>query len=415
MEALVEVGGELKALQLIALAYGHYIGGTLQSRTEISGSLDNPAIDSNARVARGNYEYGATGLRLKDIALDATLNDRVLTIKGSGAGVKGGTLALEGRLAQAESGVNVDLSNLLVFDRLGDEARMSGDLKLTEGERDRVLSGALTIDAARFNFDNYSDETIRTLNVRWDTDDENTTRPRLLSKPIRLGFSVDARSGVLIKGRGLDTNWGVDLDVTGQPDSLLVNGKATLVRGYLELARRPFEFETGQIDFDGPLSAATLAISATRDVDNFAVRADVGGTPTKPTIELSSTPSLPDDEILSRMLFGRSAVDLSALEAAELASSIARLSGRNTGLDPIGAIQSGLGVDRLRFGVDKVGNPELGVGQYLAPDVYLEVTTQGAAGNSVEVEWQPQPQVSVTSETSSTGDSRVSVRWKKDY
>ena len=415
MEALVEVGGELKALQLIALAYGHDIGGTLQSRTEISGSLDNPAIDSNARVARGNYEYGATGLRLKDIALDATLNDRVLTIKGSGAGVKGGTLALEGRLAQAESGVNVDLSNLLVFDRLGDEARVSGDLKLTEGERDHVLSGALTIDAARFNFDNYSDETIRTLNVRWDTDDENTTRPRLLSKPIRLGFSVDARSGVLIKGRGLDTNWGVDLDVTGQPDSLLVNGKATLVRGYLELARRPFEFETGQIDFDGPLSAATLAISATRDVDNFAVRADVGGTPTKPTIELSSTPSLPDDEILSRMLFGRSAVDLSALEAAELASSIARLSGRNTGLDPIGAIQSGLGVDRLRFGVDKVGNPELGVGQYLAPDVYLEVTTQGAAGNSVEVEWQPQPQVSVTSETSSTGDSRVSVRWKKDY
>ncbi len=415
MEALVEIGGELKALQLIALAYGHDIGGALQSRTEISGSLDYPLIDANARVARGIYEYGATGLSLKDITLDADLNDRVLTIKGSGAGVKGGTLALDGRLARAEAGVDVNLKNLLVYDRLGDEARVSGDLKLTEGQVDRVLSGALTIDNARFNFDNYSNDTIRTLNVRWVTDDETTARQRLLSKPIRLAFSVDARSGVMIKGRGLDTNWGVDLDVTGRPDSLLLNGKATLVRGNLELAQRPFEFESGQIDFDGPLSAATLAISATRDVDNFAVRADVGGTPSNPTIELSSTPSLPDDEILSRMLFGRSAVDLSALEAAELASSIARLSGRNTGLDPIGAIQSGLGVDRLRFGVDNAGNAELGVGQYLAPDVYLEVTTQGAAGNSVEVEWQPQPQVSVTSETSSTGDSRVSVRWKKDY
>lgn len=415
MEALIEIGGELKALQLIALAYGHDIGGTLRSRTELSGSLDNPVIESNAQVERGFYEYGATGLSLKDVSLDAYFSDRVLTIKGSGAGVTGGSLALDGRLARSEAGVNVNLKNLLVYDRLGDEARVSGDLKLTEGEADRVLSGALTINGARFNFDNYSNDTIRTLNVRWVADDENATRQRLLSKPIRLGFSVDARSGVLIKGRGLDTNWGVDLDVTGRPDSLLLNGKATLVRGNLELAQRPFEFESGQIDFDGPLSAATLAISATRDVDNFAVRADVGGTPSNPTIELSSTPSLPDDEILSRMLFGRSAVDLSALEAAELASSIARLSGRNTGLDPIGAIQSGLGVDRLRFGVDNAGNPELGVGQYLAPDVYLEVTTQGAAGNSVEVEWQPRPQVSVTSETSSTGDSRVSVRWKKDY
>jgi translocation and assembly module TamB len=115
------------------------------------------------------------------------------------------------------------------------------------------------------------------------------------------------------------------------------------------------------------------------------------------------------------MLFGRSSVDLSALEAAELASSIARLAGRDTGIDPVSAIQSGLGVDRLRLGVDSAGNAELGVGQYLAPDVYLEVTTQGAAGNSVEVEWQPRPQVSVASETSSTGDSRISIRWKKDY
>lgn len=115
------------------------------------------------------------------------------------------------------------------------------------------------------------------------------------------------------------------------------------------------------------------------------------------------------------MLFGRSSVDLTALEAAELATSIARLSGQGGGLNPLGVIQAGLGIDRLRLGVDDEGNTELGVGQYLAPDVYLEVTTQGAAGNSVEVEWQPRPQVSVSSETSSTGESRVSIRWKRDY
>jgi len=415
IEALLDVNGDLKALRLIALAYGHDIGGALTSRTRLSGSLSEPIVEADGDVAGGIYEYGATGLSLKDLELQVKYEKQVLTIVGSGAGTGGGTLAFDGRLAETEAGIDVNLNRILIYDRLGDQARITGDAKLTEGAVDRVLSGDLVVNDARFNIDNFSDTSIRTLNVRWTTDDPEAKRDMLLNKPIRLALKVSAPRGIMVRGRGLDSDWGVNLDVTGRPDSLLLNGRATLARGSLQLAQRPFEFETGRITFDGPVDTARLAVSATREVDGFSVRADVGGSPSKPNIELSSTPSLPEDEILSRMLFGRSSVDLSALEAAELATSIARLAGQDTGINPIGVIQAGLGVDRLRFGVDNSGNAELGVGQYLAPDVYLEVTTQGAAGNSVEVEWQPRPQVSVSSETGSTGESRVSVRWKKDY
>ena len=415
IEALLDINGDLKALRLIALAYGHDIGGKLTSRTSLSGTLAQPLVEANSDITGGIYEYGATGLRLKDLDLQVRYDKRALTLAGSGAGTGGGTLTFDGRLAEAETGIDVNLNRILIYDRLGDQARITGKAKLTEGKVDRVLSGDMIVNDARFNIDNLSDTSIRTLNVRWTTDDPDAERKILLNKPIRLALKVSAPRGIIVRGRGLDSDWGVNLDVTGKPDSLLLNGRATLARGSLELARRPFEFETGQITFDGPIDTARLAVSATREVDGFSVRADVGGSPSRPAIELSSTPSLPEDEILSRMLFARSSVDLSALEAAELAGSIARLAGQGSGINPIGVIQAGLGVDRLRFGMDKAGNAELGVGQYLAPDVYLEVTTQGAAGNSVEVEWQPRPQVSVSSETSSTGDSRVSVRWKKDY
>ena len=415
IEALLDINGDLKALRLIALAYGHDIGGKLTSRTRLSGTLTQPLVGANADITGGIYEYGATGLRLKDLDLQIRYDKRVLHLAGSGAGTGGGTLTFDGRLAEAETGIDLNLDRILIYDRLGDQARITGNAKLTEGTLDRVLAGDLVVNDARFNIDNLSDTSIRTLNVRWTTDDPDAEREILLNKPIRLALKVSAPRGIIVRGRGLDSDWGVSLDVTGKPDSLLLNGRATLARGSLELARRPFEFETGQITFDGPIDTARLAVSATREVDGFSVRADVGGSPSRPAIELSSTPSLPEDEILSRMLFARSSVDLSALEAAELATSIARLAGQDTGINPIGVIQAGLGVDRLRFGMDKAGNAELGVGQYLAPDVYLEVTTQGAAGNSVEVEWQPRPQVSVSSQTSSSGDSRISMRWKKDY
>jgi translocation and assembly module TamB len=415
LEAVLDLEGNLEALRLVALAYGHDIGGVIDSHTEIAGSLDNPKVTSNAVVSNGIYEYGATGLSLKDLEIKADYRDLTTTLSGTGAGTQGGSITFDGRLAETETGVKLKFDRLLVYDKLGDQARISGDAQLVEGADDRVLSGALTINDAKFNIDNFSDDSIRTLNVRWDTDDADAARQTILNKPIRLDMTVSAKRGVIVRGRGLDSDWGVNVAVKGTPSSLLLSGRATLVRGTLELARRPFEFQTGQITFDGPPDSARMAISATREVDGFSVSADVSGTVTDPTVELSSSPSLPEDEILSRMLFGRSSVDLSALEAAELASSIARLAGRDTGVDPIAAIQSGLGVDRLRLGVDSTGNAELGVGQYLAPDVYLEVTTQGAAGNSVEVEWQPRPQVSVASETSSTGESRVSIRWKRDY
>jgi translocation and assembly module TamB len=415
VEGMADITGDLSALRLIALAYGHDVGGKLKSRAAVSGTLTKPVVESTVQISNGKYEYGATGLNLKDVNVKAGYADRILTITGDAAGVEGGTLKVSGRLAESEAGMSVKFDRLRVYDRLGDNARISGDATLTEGDTDRVLSGALKINDARFNIDNFTNNSIRTLNVRWTTDDPDAAKDALLNKPIRLDLDVSATRGVFITGRGLDSDWGVDLDVTGTPDNILLNGRATLARGSLDLAQRPFEFQSGRINFDGPIAAARFALSATREVDGFSVSAEVGGTPSKPTIELSSTPSLPEDEILSRMLFGRSSVDLTALEAAELANSIARLAGQDTGFNPFGALQDELGVDRLRFGIDSSGNAEVGVGQYLAQDVYLEVTTQGAAGNSVEVEWQPRPQVSVASETSSTGESRVSVRWKKDY
>jgi translocation and assembly module TamB len=415
MRGRINLEGKLDALALVAIAYGHDVGGSVTGEFDLSGSIERPAVKGEARIKDGTYEYGAMGLRLSAITLNAGIENDLLAVTGNASGPGGGKATFNGRLAEREAGIEVKLDRLLVYDRAGDTARVSGTAKLDELSDHRLLSGKLTIDNARFAIDNLSGSSIRTLNVRWTDDEDGVRRDPLLEKPIRMNLDVSALRGITFHGRGLETDWGVDIVLTGTPDNILINGRATLVRGTLELAQRPFEFESGVITFDGPLDTARMAIAANRQVDGFSVRVDVGGAPARPTIELSSTPSLPQDEILSRMLFGRSSIDLTALEAAELAASFARLSGQGGGLNPLGVIQAGLGIDRLRLGVDEAGNTELGVGQYLAPDVYLEVTTQGAAGNSVEVEWQPRPQVSVSSETSSTGESRVSIRWKRDY
>lgn len=409
--------GNLEAIRQVALAYGHDIAGSIDANVRVAGTLEAPQIDAHADISNGLYEYGAMGFRIARFDMNAAFLNGAMQIEANGQGPDGGTLKAAGHLDEAGEGqVDIELNRLLVYDRNADKMRLTGNAALSETADAQVISGKMAVDEANFSLDNLpSSSSARRLDIKWREDISDEPEDPVLEKPIRFDFHIQSDRRIFIDGRGLESEWGVNVNVTGSPAAPMLNGRATLIRGQLELARRPFVFDTGIVSFDGPVDSARVDINAARQVDGFSAQVNVTGSPTAPTIELSSTPDLPQDEILARMLFGRSVMDLSALEAAELATSIARLSGQGGGLDPLGQIQAGLGLDRLRLGVSNEGNTELGVGQYLAPDVYLEITTAGASGNSIEVEWQPRPQVSVTSEARSTGESRVSLRWKRDY
>ena len=141
----------------------------------------------------------------------------------------------------------------------------------------------------------------------------------------------------------------------------------------------------------------------------------IKGTAAKPEITLSSTPSLPNDEVLAQVLFGRSAAQLSPVEAAQLASSLAALA-TGGGFDVIGGLREFVKLDRLAFGGGDAQNGlTVSGGKYVSDNVYLELTGGGRDGGSAQVEWRVRRNLSVVSRVSGAGDTRLSVRWKQDY
>src|SRR5690606_16302950 len=61
------------------------------------------------------------------------------------------------------------------------------------------------------------------------------------------------------------------------------------------------------------------------------------------------------------------------LQLAQIAAGLAELSGKTTGLDPLGKLRSGLGLDRLSVGSTESGSATLEAGQNLGRGVYLGV------------------------------------------
>lgn len=397
--------------------------GELQTSVRIDGTLSKPVLSGGFSIARGAYEHDESGVRLREIAARGAFDQDKLRITGlSASDGSGGRLSGEGAISWRD-----DLSGGLVFTAssfraLGREDRMavvSGKGSIQLGPAATSVTGDLTLEQARISVEQPASAAVPTLaGVRRinfpDRPDEEVPVTRAWLKPVDLNVRVSALRRVIVFGRGLDTEWSGDVRISGPIDDPSINGTARLVRGDLDLAGRRFAFDTGTIDLKGPVRLARVDISARRAAADVTARVHVTGTPVEPKFTLESTPALPEDEILARIVFGRSAAQLSGFEAAQLAAGLARLAGGQAGFDPVDLVRRTTGLDRFSFGSDQ-GAAKVSAGKYIAEDVYLEIGAGGTGGVGAEVEWEPQKNLSITSSAQGNGDTKISVRWKKDY
>jgi translocation and assembly module TamB len=199
---------------------------------------------------------------------------------------------------------------------------------------------------------------------------------------IGLDLTVAAHK-VVVRGRGLFAELAGSVRVEGSTAAPRPLGRFQMVRGNLSLAGQSLAFDKGEVGFDGgSLTDPSLDFVATSETSSLSASLSITGTASKPKITLSSTPQLPQDEVLAQLLFHRSSASLSPFEIAAAASSLAELSGAAPGGgDPLGGIRQRLGLEQLSLGTGPSGNAALQVGRYITPRVYVGVK-QGAGSNS---------------------------------
>jgi translocation and assembly module TamB len=107
-----------------------------------------------------------------------------------------------------------------------------------------------------------------------------------------------------------------------------------------------------------------------------------------PVLTLESSPELPQDEVLSRLLFGTSVTQLSALQLAQMGAAVATLGGLGGGGGPLLSVQRSLGLDRLVVsgsGTEGDG-ASAEAGRYVARRVYVGTKQSTAGGTQAQVE-----------------------------
>jgi translocation and assembly module TamB len=403
------------------------LAGPVSIAADVSGSVRAPQIRGQVRATGARISSATTGTALTNVQAAGRFAGSQLAIQSFTADAgRGGTVTGTGRFDFAGAhGVALDLrmqaNRAVLIDRDDIGATVTGPLVFTSNGAGGRIAGDVRLDASRYRLGQATVASalprlnVREINLPGGTGDDDVAAP----SPWTLTVHARAKGGLMVSGLGLSSEWSTDVNIAGTPDNPAITGRADLIRGDYEFAGREFELERGVLRFGGEVPAnPALDIEADADTTGLNASIRVTGVAQKPEITFSSTPALPQDELLSRLLFGTSITNLSAPEALQLAAAVAALQDGGNGINPINAVRRAAGLDRLRI---LPADPQTGqgtsiaAGKYVTRRVYAEIITDGQGYSATRVEFQVTRWLSLLSSISTLGRQSGNVRVSKDY
>ncbi|WP_240956984.1 translocation/assembly module TamB domain-containing protein [Pseudopontixanthobacter vadosimaris] len=396
--------------------------------------VSDPCLQGVVRANRLTYENLTYGTRLTDMSVNARFDGDRLELERLSAEAGNGSVRAAGFVSLAsDSGYPMDIRVELDRARLARSDALStaatGTLRLTKAAgREALLAGELLLPETRYEIIRSGAAEIPELTgVRFKpprgpqriTESEPEESLPGLFEQLRLDIDLVAPEELYVSGMGLESEWSADLAISGSSAAPVLSGEVELIRGTLGFAGRSFELETGRLAFTGGREInPTINIVATDEIEDITVNVVVSGRALNPQIEFTSTPGLPQDEIVSRILFGSSVGNLSAVQAVQLAASLNALRGSGGGLNPLGKLRSATGFDRLRIlGADDTSGrgTALAAGKYLTDDIYVELITDARGFTATQLEIAITPFLSILTQAGGSGGTDVNLRYRRNY
>ena len=395
---------------------------------DITGTLADPQLRGSLSSDGLRVQSSLSGTDIRDASVRGTFaGSRLRITRFAGTAANGGSITGSGFIDLAGMsggrGPQIDLRaatrNARLLNARGLSATVTGPVRIVSDGIGGTIAGRLTVDRASWQF-GVADEAVtlpniptREVNLPFDI-----APPSAPGAPWRYLIDAVAPSRVDVDGMGLDSEWSADIRLRGTTDDPRIGGEARVVRGYYSFAGTRFELTRGRIEFDEnePIDPRIDVIAETEE-NGVNVEVSVQGNAQQPEISFSSTPALPEEEILARLLFGGSITDLSATDAVQLGAALASLRGGG-GMDPINQLRSAIGLDRLRIvGADPATGRGTGValGKNFGRRFYVELITDGRGYTATEVEFRVTSWLSLLAAVSSIGRESAVAEISRDY
>ncbi len=429
LQADADVSADLAASAVLMDWINDLPQGTVTGKFHLGGTVDAPLVSGELNLKNGGYENLKYGAVLKNLQARLVADGNTVSIADfngtdGGEGKLSATGQMEVSFAKRHPfRADVTLEQMRSFRTEYGTAVLSGKLQCAGSMADAALHGGITVQEGEFRL---ADRMSPAKTAKVEFTDKNKPAQPAVSKAaptpalpaIALDVSISVPGRMFVRAPVLETEWNGDMHLRGTLKEPRVEGDLRVNRGYLDLIGQRFALADSTVGFTrGDIRAPYLNMTGVCSTTDITARIQVSGPPADAQLTLSSDPPLPQDEILSKLLFRKGVSQASPLQAIQIARSAAMFSDRLSLPQFLTGNVKLPGVDLfdIRTG-EKVDKTVVGVGKYINDKIYVEAE-QGAATDSGRVSAQVEvtPRVSVKADVGARNRGGVGIMWKKDY
>jgi translocation and assembly module TamB len=422
--------GPADALWRLAALETFDVTGTIHVAADLRGSLADPQVRGSVAGDDLRVQSVLTGNDLKHVKANGSFaGSRLRLTSFSGTASNGGSVVGSGFVDLAGMGPGrgpaLDLrmaankAEILDLSTMG--ATVTGPIRIVSNGVGGTIAGRLRVNKAHWRLGAATGASelpsIKTTDINLPAD---IAPPRAPGAPWRYLIDATAPGGIEVDGMGLDSEWSADIVLRGTTSDPRIGGIARIVprQGFYDFAGTRFDITRGVIDFnENAPPDPQIDLLAETVSGPLTVQVRVGGSASRPDIGFSSTPAMPEEEILAQLLFGGSIANLSATDALQLGAALSSLRG-GAGLDPLNRLRKAVGLDRLRIvPADPALNrgTSLALGKRFGRRFYAEIITDGRGYNATSLEFRITSWLSLLGTVSSLGRESVAAAYRKDY
>lgn len=411
----VDWTGEIGEVWALVPLPGHVLAGDANIAMTLSGTVGAPEFGGVVSLSDGRYENLDTGTILVDLEANSRVEpDGAFVLDLNAEDGADGTVTARVAVADGAVDAQVNASEATLVRRDDATAVLTLDIAAAGPLAAPDISGTVYIDRAEIRLVAALPPSIADLGdvrIKGEPIPEEAPPP---GGDIDLNIDVTAPQDIFVRGRGLDSEWMIALEIRGTAAAPRITGSIEKRRGRLDLLGAPLELSRGEITFNGqPEINPRLNIELTRENDGVSGGIAITGRANDPQINFVSQPALPEGEVLPRVLFGQSKQSLSPSEALQLATGVATLLDGTGGTTD--SVRSALGVDVLRI-EETDGGPAITVGSNITGGVFVGAKQPVAGGSgSVTVEVEIFDNFSLDSEVGPDTGTSIGLNWKKNF
>jgi len=420
--------------------------GLLTLDLHVTGTLQQPQVRGELLLRDGVLQLAATGERYKDIQVRLIFAGDRVNIERLQLVSRSGPLQVTGwiehaNLALRQVDIAVSARNFTAMRTPAVEAIVSADITARGTLQEMTVAGNVTVPRARLSLEQIPGSGPKVVQP-WELTIAGVYGPGPkalgtdkgpaavstsddLSLPfMRADIQVDIPRNVWLQGPSTAIELSGNMRVTKDLRApFILSGSIETVRGYASYYGKRFTVESGHVTFTGtPEVNPMLDVTVVQKVSDYLVSIHVTGRSLQPTIAFSSAPELPQADIISLIVLGKTTDRLTKSEHNSLGDTAQQLAGGVIAGQLEKTLGKALGIDTIEISPGgNLGSGTIKLGRYVTQDLFLSVGHEGvqdsstSGGTSVGLEYSLNRRMKVRGSSSDQGETAVDFLWRLDY